>query len=116
MTIRLPSLEDCQAVLDLITGGGTDYRSLNNEVRTKIVQLAIQADMNDSLAILADGFDAVEKLAEAVDGFPVALAECETFMTLNAKLTDLGTHMNNIAADTDIIGQWFKHSKLWDGL
>ena len=116
MTIRLPSLEDCQAVLDLVTGGGTDYRSVSNEVRVKIVKLAINADMNDSLAILADGFDALEKLTEAVDNLPVALAECETFMTLNAKLTDLGNHMNNIAVDTDLIGQWFKHSKLWDGL
>lgn len=109
MSIRLPEFADLQAVVDLVTGGGTDYRQLPNEVRLQIVDIAVRADMNDSLALLTE-------LGEKIDNLPVSLAECETFMTLNAKLTDIGNHLNNMAADTDLIGQWLKHSKLWDGL
>lgn len=108
MSIRLPNIEDLQAVVDLITGGGTDYRNLSNEIRLQIVDIAVKADMNDSLALLTE-------LGDKIDNLPVSLAECETFTTLNAKLTDLGNHMNNIAVDTDLIGQWFKLSKLWEG-
>lgn len=114
MGIRLPNLEDLQAVVDLVTGGNVDYRTLPNEVRLQIVDIAVRADMNDSLALLTELNDRLEQL-------PVSLAECEPIMTLGARLTEIAKSLNDISVDTDSIESWFKLSKpldsyLFDGI
>lgn len=52
--LRLPSLDDLQAVVDLLTGGGTDYKQLPIANRVEVMRLAIEADKAQRLALLDD--------------------------------------------------------------
>jgi len=103
MALRLPSLDDLQLVTDLVTGGGTNYRTLPPDLRLRVIETAIQADINDSLSMLTD-------LNGTLENLPVAVAELEPFMTLASKFAEMEKHLHNIASDIDVLSDWFNRS------
>lgn len=51
--MRLPKVTDCQAVVDLLIGGGVKFHELGPEQRLQVINTAIQADIADSMAALS---------------------------------------------------------------
>lgn len=51
--IRLPNQEELQRVTDLVTGGGVPFASLYYEVKIRVIELAVKADISDSLAAIS---------------------------------------------------------------
>ncbi len=87
----MPTDEDLDAMSQAIAG--VPWSALTfPEHRAKVMELALRAHANYQRE---DMVDHLKELAARVKGIEETL--------------------DNIAVDTESIGSWFKHSKLWEG-